>query len=56
MAGEKLDKEIKDIAIGVIEAGGKTYEEWLNEQHTKVIFSNAKVIREGLKLRKEMGE
>ena len=30
MAGEKLDKDIKEIAVAVIEASVKTYEEWLN--------------------------
>ena len=30
MAGEKLDKDIKEIAVAVIEASGKTYEELLN--------------------------
>lgn len=55
MAGEKIDKEIKEIAVSVIEASGKTYEEWLNEQHKNVIFTNSKLVKEGLNLIKEMG-
>ena len=55
MTGEKLDKEIKEIAVAVIEASGKTYEEWLNEQHRNVIFTNSKLLKESLNLRKEMG-
>jgi len=55
MAGEKLDKEIKEIAVAVIEANGKTYEEWLNREHEKIIYANAKIIKEGLNLRKEIG-
>lgn len=55
MAGEKLDKDIKEIAIAVIETSGKTYEEWLNEQHKKVVFSNSKLLKESLNLRKEIG-
>ena len=56
MAGEKIDKDIKEIAIAVIEASGKSYEEWLNEQHTKDIFTNSKLVKEGLNLRKEMSD
>ena len=56
MAGEKLDKDIKEIAIEIIEANGKTYEEWLNYQHSKVIFENSKLIKESLRLRKEVGD
>ncbi len=55
MAGEKLDKDIKEIAVAVIEASGKTYEEWLNEQHKNVIFTNSKLLKESLNLKKEMG-
>ena len=55
MAGEKLDKDIKEIAVAVIEASGKTYEEWLNEQHRNVIFTNPKLLKESLSLKKEMG-
>ena len=55
MAGEKLDKEIKEIAVAVIEASGKSYEEWLNEQHKNVIFTNSKLLKESLNLKKEMG-
>ncbi len=55
MAGEKLDKEIKEIAVAVIEASGKSYEEWLNEEHKKVIFTNSKLLKESLNLKKEMG-
>ena len=55
MAGEKLDKDIKEIAVAVIEASGKTYEEWLNEQHRNVIFTNSKLLKESLNLRKEIG-
>lgn len=55
MAGEKIDKEIKEIVVAVIEASGKTYEEWLNEQHRNVIFTNSKLLKECLNLRKEMG-
>ena len=54
MAGEKLDKDMKEIAVAVIEASGKTYEEWLNREHEKIIYANAKIIKEGLNLRKEM--
>lgn len=56
MAGEKLDKDIKEIAVSIIEVTGKTYEEWLNEQHTKVIFANSKLLNESLNLRKEMSD
>lgn len=55
MVGEKLDKDIKEIAVAVIEASGKTYEEWLNEQHRNVIFTNSKLLKESLNLRKEIG-
>lgn len=55
MAGEKLDKDMKEIAVAVIEASGKTYEEWLNREHEKIIYANAKIIKEGLNLRKEIG-
>ena len=55
MAREKLDKDIKEIAVAVIEASGKTYEEWLNEQHRNVIFTNSKLLKESLNLRKEIG-
>ncbi|WP_302570277.1 hypothetical protein [uncultured Clostridium sp.] len=55
MAGEKLDKDIKEIAVAVIEASGKTYEEWLNEQHKNVIFTNSKLLKDSLNLKKEMG-
>ena len=53
MAGEKLDKDIKEIAVAVIEASGKGYEEWLNEQHKNVIFTNSKLLKESLNLKKE---
>lgn len=56
MAGDKIDKDIKEIAIAVIEASGKSYEEWLNEQHKNVIFTNSKLVKEGLRLKKEMGD
>lgn len=56
MAGEKLDKDIKEIAIAIIEANGQTYEEWLNVQHRKVIFDNSRLIKESLSLRKEVGD
>ncbi|MDU6333757.1 MAG: hypothetical protein E6584_21590 [Enterobacter hormaechei] len=56
MAGEKLDKDIKEIAVSIIEVTGKTYEEWLNEQHTKVIFANSKLLKESLNLRKGMSD
>jgi len=56
MAVEKLDKDLKELAIGIIEANGKTYEEWLNEQHKNLIFSNVKIIKEGLNLIKEVGD
>ena len=55
LAGEKLDKDIKEIAVAVIEASGKTYEEWLNEQHKNVIFTNSKLLKDSLNLKKEMG-
>ena len=55
MAGEKLDKDIKEIAVAVIEASGKTYEEWLNEQHRNFIFTNSNLLKESLNLKKEMG-
>ena len=55
-AGEKLDKDMKDIASAIIEANGKTYEEWLNEQHRNLIFDNSKLIKESLLLRKEVGD
>ena len=55
MAGEKLDKDIKEISVAVIEASGKTYEEWLNEQHKNVIFTNSKLLKDSLNLKKEMG-
>ena len=53
MAGEKLDKDIKEIAVAVIEASGKGYEEWLNEQHKNVIFTNEKAKELGYKSRNE---
>ncbi|WP_394883704.1 hypothetical protein [Clostridium tertium] len=53
MAGEKLDKDIKEIAVSIIEITGKTYEEWLNEQHIKVIFANSKILKESLTLKKK---
>lgn len=56
MAGEKLDKDTKEIAVAIIEANGKTYEEWLNEQHRNLIFENSKLIKESLLLRKEVGD
>ncbi|MBQ8997265.1 MAG: hypothetical protein IJ086_01070 [Clostridium sp.] len=56
MAGEKLDKDIKEIAVSIIEVNGKTYEEWLNEEHKKVIFENSKLLKESLNLRKEMSD
>ena len=43
MAGEKLDKDIKEIAVAVIEASGKTYEEWIREQHWNDILTNSKL-------------
>ena len=52
MAGEKLDKDIKEIAVAVIEASGKTYEEWLNEQHRNVYIYKFKVIEGKLKFKK----
>jgi hypothetical protein len=55
MAGEKLDKDIKEIAVAVIEASGKTYEEWLNEQHKNVIFTNSKLLKDSLNLKKKWG-
>lgn len=51
----KIDKEVKEIAVEILEASGKSYEEWLNEQHRNVIFDNSKIIKEGLRLKKEMG-
>ena len=30
-------------------------EEWLNEQHRNVIFTNSKLLKESLNLRKEIG-
>ena len=56
VAGEKLDKDIKEIATSIIEVNGQTYEEWLNEEHRKVIFENSKLLKESLNLRKEMSD
>lgn len=56
MAAEKIDKDIKEMAVAVIEANGKSYEEWLNEQHKNLIFSNSVLIKESLNLIKGLGE
>jgi len=56
MAAEKLDKDLKEIAVAILEANGKAYEEWLNEEHRNLIFKSSKLIREGLALKKEMNE
>lgn len=53
---EKLDKEIKEIASAIIEANGKGYDEWLNEEHKKVIFNNSKLLKEVLMLKKQSQE
>lgn len=49
MAAKKLDKETKELAIEILEARGKSYEEWLNEEHQKIITSNLPLLRNGLK-------
>ena len=50
----KVDKERQELAKTILEANGVTYEDWLNEQHLKVITSNMKVLKEGLEARKNM--
>lgn len=50
----KVDKERQELAKTILEANGITYEDWLNEQHLKVITSNMKVLKEGLEARKNM--
>lgn len=49
----KLDQEAKLLAVDLLKKQGKDYNDWLNEQHQKVINSNYKLIR---KLLDENGE
>ena len=41
----KLDQEAKLLAIDLLKKQGKDYNDWLNEQHQKIINSNYKLIR-----------
>lgn len=49
----KLDQEAKLLAVDLLKKQGKDYNDWLNEQHQKVVNSNYKLIR---KLLDENGE
>lgn len=49
----KLDQEAKLLAVDLLKKQGKDYNDWINEQHQKVINSNYKLIR---KLLDENGE
>lgn len=52
----KIDSGAKELAKGILEAQGKSYEEWLNEQHGKVITENAKVLIASLNSSKKARE
>lgn len=53
MAG-KIDKDAKELVISILEVKSIEYEEWLNEQHQKLIVSNFEILKQGLSLKKEL--
>lgn len=48
MAKNKIDSEAKELAIGILASKGVEYEDWLNNQHSKVITENSKLLIECL--------
>ena len=48
MANNKIDSEAKELAIGILASKGVEYEDWLNNQHSKVITENSKLLIECL--------
>lgn len=51
----KIDKEAKELASSILEVKGIEYEDWLNEQHQNFIISNFEILKQGLSLKKSMG-
>ncbi|EOE7347229.1 hypothetical protein MJU95_016500 [Clostridioides difficile] len=43
-----IDKQIKSLAISILEKNNIDYDDWINEEHKKLIFSNATVLQEAI--------
>ncbi|HEK5054499.1 TPA: hypothetical protein SOL97_003290 [Clostridioides difficile] len=48
-----IDKQIKSLAISILEKNNIDYDDWINEEHKKLIFNNATVLQEAIEKSKK---
>lgn len=48
-----IDKGVKSLAISILKEKGIDYEEWLNDEHKKIIFGNTEFLQSAIEGRKK---
>ncbi|MEG1482892.1 MAG: hypothetical protein RSA57_03745 [Cetobacterium sp.] len=51
----KVDNDLKELAISILETNEISHEEWLNDQYQKIVIENSKLLIQGLNLKRKVG-